>query len=616
MKQLIQLLDNIEKQDKQELHEGVRIGKPEMSELRRNLDNFLIGIEYEFLNDDKLLTNSQAEGLHHIYDEDIANNIINGYDIEGVYVSDGMSYASSSLIDYQGNGEFTVNISEGTKLVIEFESEQFFVIIDAERTSSDIEFYNFSKNPILDLEDMEKQLGYDTKNIFNALLELKNTITEIEAEDEEDSTEKLQNAAIKFFDDLNEEMANLDYTYNNFNQELIDYVYPGISKLYSDIIEGSDFTNETFSDDFDVSYDELSEEAKEFLDNIGMPFVEYVSNTDYSDLESPDYRSSYDLRRFLFQILSEGIFNESIKTFENEVIEETIEYILDENNIEYEKLLEEGSDKYEVVTEPMPVLEGLQHLKDMFQVMKEYNLETNDTCGLHISISHTKKDYDDFNVLKFALLSEMDFINTQRFEEREYVDNFMHNIRSEIKELLFAEFDKVGNVSVLYLTKLLHKGYNQKQIMDIFLDVAKGRANLLGKKHQSINFSDIDYHRGRIELRYFGGEEYETRYKDIEELLFRALYLLSIGFDNAHHKDYLKSIYRLVSKTLTEENVDIPTFIKFYTFVEDKFTTLDKSKEDNKQKLKDYLLRIASSKFKGDSIEIAEDIIEYHFTVH
>ena len=206
-------------------------------------------------------------------------------------------------------------------------------------------------------------------------------------------------------------------------------------------------------------------------------------------------------------------FDKDIST--NDVID-----MLNEQGIEYDSIVTEHDDMMEIITSKLSLSEGINHIKSMFKFIKEKEIEVPEMAGLHISISTNKYDLEDFNHVKFLILLDSDYIHSV-FPEREHVKNYNTLIEIMLgnlpSSLLRSESD-VKNIEWRIMTELDKAKYVTSAIKDYF---------------------ESD---GRIELRFFGGENYNEMYDDIKQQLLRSLLLMEVAYTNLYDKVYYKKL--------------------------------------------------------------------------
>jgi len=86
----------------------------------------------------------------------------------------------------------------------------------------------------------------------------------------------------------------------------------------------------------------------------------------------------------------------------------------------------------------------------------------------------------------------------------------------------------------------------------ILMEWAKASTDL-DKKFQSVNFQHIDTQKGRIEIRMFGGENYDYMKDEMWEETIRSMYALHLaGSAEEGKREYLQVLNRLANNTINE----------------------------------------------------------------
>lgn len=207
-------------------------------------------------------------------------------------------------------------------------------------------------------------------------------------------------------------------------------------------------------------------------------------------------------------------------------------------------------DQAEVITDKMNVIKAFNNISQMFNFIYDH-AETSNISGMHVSISTNKYDLDDFNMMKYVALLDMDHV-LDLFPERQYVYDLSGIINGAIQDELRGVIEEEyannnGRLSATSLVKELAK--SAKRMIDT-------------EKYQSIKFGDYNFLDGRIELRFFGGEDYHTMENEIKHHILRALYLLNFAYTDAYNNVYYKKIAKIVNGNVKENyNVSISTLV-------------------------------------------------------
>lgn len=199
-------------------------------------------------------------------------------------------------------------------------------------------------------------------------------------------------------------------------------------------------------------------------------------------------------------------------------------------------IVPEHDNMTEVITKKMPLSRALKHIRGMFDFIVDNDIEVPEMAGMHISISTNKYLLDSFNVLKYYLLMDTESIH-RIFPERGHV----HNSYGKILEIMEMHVYYSESYNLEHVKRSISKGKTST-----LEDIIKTRIPV---KYQTINVSDYHARNGRIELRFFGGQDYHSLYSDIKKQLLRALLLLELAYTDLYRQEYLKRLSKLVQDT-------------------------------------------------------------------
>lgn len=196
--------------------------------------------------------------------------------------------------------------------------------------------------------------------------------------------------------------------------------------------------------------------------------------------------------------------------------------------------------QFEFITDIMTVGECLDSLQEVFAFINDHGYTTKHS-GLHISISSDKWSNTPFNFLKFFTLMQFTHV-LDIFPERKYVNN------------LYNKF--VRSVNTIHIVKDAIKNTNNlsqcvSNIHNTLSDINLWKGGFLSTKYQSVKFGDYEISHGRIELRFFGGEHYEDRYDEVEQLLLKSLYMMELSYGDLYDKEYKKLFVRILDDIAT-----------------------------------------------------------------
>lgn len=259
---------------------------------------------------------------------------------------------------------------------------------------------------------------------------------------------------------------------------------------------------------------------------------DYDYGDDGDDEARQAYRDSFD------SILDdeESEQDEHIKYYQplREILEEAglYDYV---KNLDYDSSIKPfyttGCFTVEIVTIPINNKEALLVLRQIFDLLKDYGMVTNDSCGLHINVSTNKTSTNNTDLFKLMMFLGEDYLLSM-FDRENNV--YTRNMK---KELLDTEFNKASYTEM------------NKIIMQ--------RIGEFGKYYSfNTNKLSLNY----IEFRVAGGANYQYRMKEITNTTHMFMYVLYI----ADNKDYLASLYAkkkaaFISKLKTEVKDD-PVF--------------------------------------------------------
>ena len=169
----------------------------------------------------------------------------------------------------------------------------------------------------------------------------------------------------------------------------------------------------------------------------------------------------------------------------------------------------------------------LKEISSLFNFLKENNVETNSTTGMHVTMSFSG-DVGELNKLKIALLLGDQYVLKQ------FGRNFNNYTRSQTTVLK----DYVKN---------LQKNHKDDKSLGALEEMVG--AGLSAGKFSSINFKDVKNEHGNqlIEFRIAGGDDYHNQEEKLMKAVIRYAAVMQAGHDkDAYRKDYIKALFKLV----------------------------------------------------------------------
>ena len=217
----------------------------------------------------------------------------------------------------------------------------------------------------------------------------------------------------------------------------------------------------------------------------------------------------------------------------------------------------------EFVSPPLPPREAIEQTGKMFYyIARNGNTRSHSTddtvdnrrnaqCGLHINISFTPERMKNFDALKFILFSNEGQVNSKElFGDRKHAD-YIGEILKELRKIYKNN------------AKALSNGREKEFIEDLVQNkMTKGKQFLnsmiymINDKYSNINMNHYSHRNKtkrrksseRIEIRYFGGENYERKFSLFKRVLGELLYALDVATDPEKEKNnYYRKVYRLLS---------------------------------------------------------------------
>ena len=516
------------------LLEGIKFGDKEKALVLKNADDFNVGIEYE---------------MHYRQPLDFHDLASDGYEflksrLNDLGVEDDLEYIYNAAID---RDEHLSAIMKDSVMLM----ETAYVI------------YNFDqlvkKNVRPDIDVDAAFGGYQDELL-----------------DDEKAPELFFRALKKEFKDRGMDWDQITKVFNDLKAE---------SPIYEDIVLILDlyYDGELFMDDGSKSsyadYFKILSSITSSNGEDGMKgMVDSMANTEISQPADPeelphtmgtinsdtipyhDYDSYRDSREPIETI--EDIVLDFFREHGHDYIDEIssdesggipTEANLADNGVDtlnIETISDDHGNQAEVITKKMNVIDAFENIDEMFGFISDH-AETSNMSGMHISVSTNEYDLDDFNLMKYVALLDMDHV-LDLFPSRQYVEDLTDIINEEIQTSL------TGIIEDQYISN-----HGKLSSVELIKDLARHAKNIIDtEKHQSIKFGDYHFLDGRIELRFFGGEDYHTMETEIKHHVLRALYLLNFAYTDEYNNVFYKKLAKMVNNNVKENyGVTISTLV-------------------------------------------------------
>lgn len=556
---------------KNNFFEGVRFGNSEISKIKNKLNDFSMGIEFEFhpeevdTSDDRIAEIIHSEMVDN-WGQDWDKDSLMHFIVEDGDVLDHRERSLSKSIVAVIDSDFFDEDSSGNTLLVYVNDNSFEVdtcYTDSRssiRSLSDLYDTDYIESFARFLQVMSVPLNYLTKkdldvDLFDSEDDLKKKVVDVFANNASDILDSDDYDILEYW--VDKHLQDADGNPSIILQNLGVSDIKDLNNILSFVINGSG----------DI-IDSLITLSKSPL------FVEYCYDSSKGIEEAVDIIEKIlvdidddDLNTFIFDsplanhYLVEPSFEEYFNSTEGEHIRnnydlyevpvnlDVVRYDLPDivfSNLD--KIHDEHDRQVEVVSNTVNIELGLQLIDEMLEAIRD-NWYTSNRSGMHISIS-TNNDKDKVDLLKYIVLTDIDYIvggkdpDSAMFPPRDHVLHLGKIVRDEVRkfiyhnilsEWIFEEDDALKRTIEGTTKHIMHSAIINKT------------------KYQSIKFADYNIRHGRIELRYFGGEGYENKYDEIERLVYRALYILDLSKSDTYKQEYKKSLYKLIFEVADSE---------------------------------------------------------------
>lgn len=195
----------------------------------------------------------------------------------------------------------------------------------------------------------------------------------------------------------------------------------------------------------------------------------------------------------------------------------------------------------EIVSPPMPINDALEAIEDHFKWLNTIGAETNDSTGLHISVS-IQNDGKNENIdnLKLALFTgDNKILSSFGRQANSYCRSYFEKIR-QYKDITENDIPTLLDKLKTDLSELANR---------ILKNTPKD-------KYQSINPKG-DY----VEFRSLGNKDYHKKLEEIQAAVGRFAYAYAIASDpNMHREEYLKKLYKFINPA---KGTDLDIFTRY-----------------------------------------------------
>ena len=172
----------------------------------------------------------------------------------------------------------------------------------------------------------------------------------------------------------------------------------------------------------------------------------------------------------------------------------------------------------------------MEEMKSLFDWFQKENVETNSSCGLHITMSLDSEEKEEVNPVKLAvLLGDKYLLSTFGRSNNSYAKSQIESLKKAAQDL---KSSPENTKTIKNIENILKKGINPG-------------------KFSSINFKDqTDSQTGNqlIEFRIGGGNDYHLNFDTAAKAVIRYAETLSAAYsDKMYNADYVKALFKLIN---------------------------------------------------------------------
>ena len=496
---------------KELISEGYKLRKADYRDVLRYANNIILGVEYEFHPDTGLLEDE--------------------IDFDAAYDA-----AVEEL--YQRHDQWVKEIIDEEVREVEWKYEE--LVNSVEINSKEIE--KLANELEVKLNDFEDETDVDDEDYEN---EYETFLRELE----ETFVNRFNN--IKYNLEENVREYN-DLSYTNvlgFDDGDITVVISAIGDLISSIEEEDEL------EDLKKVTNELYLEANSLYSD------SYYNDTELKSSISDSYEYEYEYEYWLNNIEGTSIEDYVIEyASENGITKSNIDSAIEEikedlSDIkEIDDVVEENETTAEIITKPVPLPVQFEIMEEIHEYIQDNGTTSYDT-GQHVNMSFRNvHDYSQFNFVKLVILGGLEYLTTEK----------KYNDRNHVR-VLYSIFEQH--------IRTIARAYNRNGLKEVEYVME----NILNeKKNQVVSITQLFFENvddRRIELRYFGGEDYEYKTEEIQDDILKAAHGFLIALDPQYERRrYIKDLFRFLDnmvQTFYRNNDELRnmTFIEYAQYI-------------------------------------------------
>lgn len=368
-------------------------------------------------------------------------------------------------------------------------------------------------------EALEYDVDHDVDVEISKAIELENDTRKDEAleqmEEEDPDEDDIEYEEVEDIEDVREE----------FTDSVIDWLEGHLQRIVE-----ANRTDSVYEDFYDDYSEQIDENAYDRVDDL--------------------LEDDYDIEEF-FDRNTEDIFEGlGINQEEEEQDEDAaIDYFSDKLNVQIVPDDGEGSgkqwmmgteaDALELISPVMPMQRAMRYLNAVMKIFRDGDFKTTDEEGLHINISMKNKKWEDYDVVKAVLFADEERVAKTFGRDQSHFTTPQARV---FKQWLRRGFEHSGrlNLRTIKDTKELTKW--AKSIED---DVFYSGINQ--SRFRGINIEKLKA-KNYIEFRLMGNEDYDERWPEIKQTIFRYAWIIDLATSDKLDAEYRTKLSRLVHK--------------------------------------------------------------------
>lgn len=243
---------------------------------------------------------------------------------------------------------------------------------------------------------------------------------------------------------------------------------------------------------------------------------------------------------------STDLNEQAVSYVENEMPSHMSRYI---EKIEEDASLSHGA---EVVTDPLTLVDTFDFMEDMFAFIQKHGY-TDNGCGMHVNISHRLMGKEvRLNPLRILTLLDPDFLQNRTVNRK--LDKY------EERSKYAQSFGSI--LAQYYILDALVEAYVTKGVAGLEEDLSFYLVR--AEKYRAINFTALfNVHqpdRRRVEVRLFGGKDYEKRFAEIQHDIYNLCYTIQAMVDpDFKRREHLEGMMRLLDRASARYDGNLKT---------------------------------------------------------